>query len=164
MNDGMNNDPVYRRLLELSWRRKLSPSEEAELRAWLAKHPECQTDWESETALSSALGQLPDAPVASNFTARVLEAVEREERTERSPARLLLRFLPRLGFAALAACLGFFAYAQTIAARHAGYAQSVEAVSDISPVLSPEILENYEAIRAMNRAPSPDEQLLNLFK
>jgi len=160
----MNNDPVYRRLLELSWRKKLSPSEEAELRACLAKHPECQTEWEAETALSMALGQMPDAPVASNFTARVLEAVERAERMERRPARLLWRFLPRLGFAALAAALGFLAYQQTVTARQAKYAQSIEAVSDISPALSPEILADFEAIRALNRTPSPDEQLLNLLK
>jgi anti-sigma factor RsiW len=164
MKDGMNNDPVFRRLLELSWRGKLSPVEEAELRAWLAKHPECQADWEAETALSSTLGQMPDAPVASNFTARVLQAVEREERSERRPVRLLWRFLPRLGFAVLAVTLGFFAYQQTVTARHATYAQSVEAVSDITPTLSPEILENYEAIRALNRTPPPDEQLLILFK
>jgi anti-sigma factor RsiW len=158
----MNNDPVYRRLLELSWRGKLSPAEEAELRAWVAKHPESQADWEAERALSTALCQMPDAPVASNFTARVLQAVEREQ--ERQPSRLVWRFLPRLGFAVLAVSLGFVAYSQTVNARHARYAQSVEAVSDITPTLSPEILENYEAIRALNQTPPPDEQLLILFK
>ena len=74
----MTNDPIYNRLRELSWRRELTAAEEAELRAWLAAHPEAQADWEAEAGLNEALRQLPDAPVPSNFTARVLQAVERE--------------------------------------------------------------------------------------
>jgi hypothetical protein len=164
--DGMINDPLYRRLLELSWRRKLSSSEEAELAALLAKQPEVQLDWEVEAALNAGLKQLPDAPVPSNFTALVLQAVERESRASiNAQSKLLIwRLLPRLGFAVLAGTVGFVAYQQTIAARQAGYAQSVEAVSDISPALNPEILKDFETIRAMNRMPSPDEQLLNLLQ
>ena len=61
----MTNDPLYHRLRELSWRRKLTDSEEAELRAWLAAHPEAQAGWEVEAELNQALGRLPDAPVSS---------------------------------------------------------------------------------------------------
>ncbi len=78
----MSNDPTYNRLRELSWRRKLTGAEEAELRAWLAAHPDAQADWEAEAGLNAALGRLPDAPVPSNFTARVLQAVEREAAAE----------------------------------------------------------------------------------
>src|SRR6266576_1862078 len=74
----MNPDPVCKRLRELSWRRPLTESEEAELRAWLAAHPEAQAGWEAETHLSAMLHQLPDATVPSNFTARVRQAVEQE--------------------------------------------------------------------------------------
>src|SRR6185436_14507392 len=74
----MNPDPVYKRLRELSWRRPLTESEQAELRAWLAAHPEAEDDWETEKHLSAMLHKLPDAPVPSNFTARVRQAVEQE--------------------------------------------------------------------------------------
>ena len=47
-------------------------------RAHLAAHPEAQADWEAEAGLNDALGRLPDVAVSSNFTARVLQAVERE--------------------------------------------------------------------------------------
>src|SRR5881227_162817 len=104
----MTDDPLYRRMLELSWRRKLSSSEEAELRSWLAKHPDSQADWEAETALNAGLSQLPDVPIPGNFTARVLQTVE-GERTSRRPKLLIWRLLPRLGFAALAGTLGFVA-------------------------------------------------------
>ena len=41
----MINDPTYTRLRELSWQRKLTPAEAAELRAWLEAHPEARADW-----------------------------------------------------------------------------------------------------------------------
>ena len=43
----MNPDPVYQRLRETGWRRPLTAAEQAELRAWLAAHPEQQADAES---------------------------------------------------------------------------------------------------------------------
>jgi len=48
------------------------------LREWLAAHPEAQESLDLETGLTEALRKVPDVPVASNFTARVLQAVERE--------------------------------------------------------------------------------------
>ena len=101
----MTNDPIYNHLRELSWRRKLTGAEEAELRAWLAAHPEAQADWEAEAGLNAALGRLPDVPVPSNFTARVLQAAEREAAAElRRPGwkwRVWprLRWLPKVAFA-----------------------------------------------------------------
>ena len=74
----MINDPVYQKLREMSWRRKLEPREEALLSEWLAAHPEIQPDWESETSLTELLTALPNVPVASNFTQRVLTAARRE--------------------------------------------------------------------------------------
>jgi len=103
----MTNDPIYNHLRELSWRRKLTSAEEAELRTWLATHPEAQTDWQAEAGLNAGLGRLRDAPVPSNFTARVLQAVEREAVAElRRPQGnwltwLWLRWLPKAAFAAV---------------------------------------------------------------
>src|SRR5438132_499646 len=81
------NDPLHHTWRQLSWRRKLTPAEEAELRRWLEANPSAQADWESEAALTDTLGRLPDVPVASNFTARVLQAVEREDSTARNPSQ-----------------------------------------------------------------------------
>src|SRR5512137_1192972 len=99
----MTNDPIYTRLRELSWRRKLTSAEEAELRFWLESHPEARADWEAEAGLEAALERLPDASVASNFTARVLQAVNREGAAEprRSAWRMWpwLRWVPKAAFA-----------------------------------------------------------------
>src|SRR3954463_8396497 len=72
------NDPVYQLLREQSWRRRLTEAEEIRLRDHLATHPEAQKDWELETGLNQIFEQLPDVPVASNFTNNVLRAVEQE--------------------------------------------------------------------------------------
>src|SRR5882724_13636661 len=76
----MMNDPVYKHFLELSWRRKLTLAEEVELRAWLDSHPGAHAAWEAETGLNDVLGLLPEASVSSNFTARVMQEVEREKK------------------------------------------------------------------------------------
>src|SRR5262249_40432154 len=106
------NEPRYHQLLEAAWRRRLTATEEAELRAWLAAHPELRADWETETALNEHLVQLPDAPVSTNFTARVLQAVERESAGVQRPASrwpwILHSLLPKAAFAALFLLVGGF--------------------------------------------------------
>jgi hypothetical protein len=167
----MMTDPIFNRLREVSWRRKLTAGEEAELRAWLAEHPEALADWEREAALNEMLGRLPDAPVPSNFTARVLQAVEREAAAEargvasaRPRNRPWLRWLPRGAFAAMAAGAGLLAFHHHEQSLLRGQlAQSVATISDVASLPSPEILTDFDAIRVLNTPPA-DEQLLTLLK
>src|SRR5262245_27418143 len=96
------NDPLEKKLREISWRRKLSPAEEAELRAWLATHPDAEAEWKAEAGLNEILERLPNAPVPTNFTARVLEAIEREEAAEARRREWKWRLLlPRAAVAAV---------------------------------------------------------------
>lgn len=162
----MTNDPIYNRLRELSWRRKLSAAEEAELRAWLAAHPEAHVDWQAEAGLNASLSWLPDVPVPSNFTARVLQAVEREAVAElRRPQGkwltwLRLRWLPKAAFAAIVVGAGLLSYHQVQAAHRKQMVESVAAVSAVSSLPGPDILKDFDAIRALGPAPVCDEQLL----
>jgi hypothetical protein len=163
------NDPRHHKLRETGWRRKLTSAEEAELRAWLAVHPEARTDWETDLRLNRALGRLPDVPVPSNFTARVLAAVERDDavaRRERPSGTSWAwrSLLPRLAFAAVVLGLGLFAYRESRAAKRLELAQSVAAVADVRSLPGPEILQDFEAIRHLNPAPAPDAELLALLK
>jgi anti-sigma factor RsiW len=168
----MKNDPLYDRLRESSWKRKLSATETAELRAWLAAHPDARTDWADESALTDTLGRLANAPVPSNFTARVLAAIEREAVAESRQVRLKwqgwhwrLRWLTRGAFAALVLGAGLFSYYQVQAAKQrAEFARSVAAVSGVSSLPSPEILKDFDAIYVLNQTPAADEELLALLK
>lgn len=164
----MSNDPIYNRLRELSWRRKLTDAEEAELRAWLAAHPDARADWEAEAGLEAVLGRLPDAPVVGNFTARVLQAVEREAAVEsRRPEWRRwpwLRWLPKAALAASVLAAGLVSYLLIQNAERKRLVESVAVVADVSSLPSPEILQDFDAIRASNPRPAPDQQLLEVLK
>ena len=165
----MGTDPFYEKLREINWRRKLNSAEERELREWLAAHPEAHESLELETGLTEALGKMADVPVASNFTARVLQAVEREAMAEarggepqRKLWRMLPRWLPRVASATLVVMAGLLAYLHnnSVEAKQRALVQRVAGV----PLPSPEILTNFDAIRIVSATPAPDEQLLALFQ
>ena len=166
----MTNDPLYHHLRELSWRRKLTPAEAAELQAWLAAHPEARENWEAEAGLNEALGRLPDAPVASNFTARVLQAVERDTASERRRRQRKwrfaewLRWLPRAAVAMVILGVGLISFQRVRSPHYRSLVQSVAAVSRVSSLPSPEILEDFDAIRVSNPTPAADEELLAVLK
>src|SRR6266566_6235520 len=79
------NDAAFNQLLDTARRRKLTGEEEARVQACLARDPQARAVWEEELALSQLLNRLPDAPLASNFTAQVLQAVERDSRHRHAP-------------------------------------------------------------------------------
>ncbi len=164
-------DPIYERFRELSWSRPLTSAEQAEFSAWLAAHPEAMADWESETELNEALARLADVPVPTNFTARVTQAVESEIATEgrmgnrrfRFPAGLL-RWLPRMAVAGVALFAGLFSYHRYETARRLELVKPVALVSEVSALPSPEILKDFDTIRALSQAPAPDAELLALMQ
>lgn len=163
------NDLVYIRLRELSWQRKLTEAEEAELQKHLAGHPEAKADWEAEAELNQLLDGLPDAPpVASNFTALVLQAAAREStaRARNSGwfAWPLRNWLPKTAAACLLLSLGFFGYQQhRISARTAMARKVARLAGAISA--SPELLDNYDRIRRLSDTPpKADADLLVLLK
>jgi anti-sigma factor RsiW len=163
------NESRYQELRETGWRRKLTATEEAELRAWLATHPELKADWEAEAGLSGALRSLPESPVSSNFTARVLQAVEREiaarQRRRKSSWRWLWHpLLTKTAVAVTAFCLGLFMYQELAGARRTQLVQSVATLSEVASLPGPEILQDFEVIRQLNSTPPPDNELLALLQ
>ncbi len=164
------NDPAQNRLRELLWRRRLTEAEEAELRTHLAAHPKAREDWESEAELNRFLEQLPHAPpVASNFTALVLQAVERETaartRTSHRPWQVFFhRWLPGTAVAALALGLGLFTYEQHQLSARATMARNVAEFTKIVSASNPELLEDFEPIRRLSDPePKADAELLALY-
>jgi anti-sigma factor RsiW len=164
----MNHDPVYRRLREASWRRELTDAEQAELRAYLASHPEARTDWEAEADLNAGLSRLPDAPVPSNFTARVLQAVQRESVAAKGQLPQVTRagwwraWMPRAAAALIVVGAGWFGYQHYRAERQAEWAHGLAVVATVEPPLSTEALQDFEAIRRLSLTPAADEELLQL--
>jgi negative regulator of sigma E activity len=160
----MNPDPVYQRLREIGWRRKLKDAEQAELRAWLAAHPEAETEVASDTALNEALGRLPQASVPSNFTARVMQAIEREAAAERPPqvtAWWWRRFVPRLATAMVVLLAGVLFYRHSEVQKREELAEGLALVAGAAPLSDVTVLEDFDAIRSMTiETAAADEGLL----
>ena len=166
----MTNHPFYDRFREFSWRRKLTPAEEAELSTWLQSHPELRAQWEAEMGLTEALRRMPDAPLSSNFTSQVLAAVEREGRPVTGAAqsklwewRVWLGWLPRkLAFGAVILIAGVMSYHHFQDAHRAELVRSVKTLSEVAAM--PDILQDFDAIQRLAAAPQADEELLKLLQ
>ncbi len=168
------NDMRHEELMRLSLQRELTPEEESRLEAWLAANPKARAGWNDDRALGRALHLLPDVPVSSNFTARVLEAVELEQRRDRHAAkRSWLRLpWPRVSWglaAGLLAWAGLFYQYQAIQGGH--FAEAVKNVSgDLASLPAPEALEDFDAINHMRQSASgavaatSDDDLLKAFQ
>jgi anti-sigma factor RsiW len=167
----MKEDSSYQRLREACWRGKLTPAQEAELRAWLAAHPEARTDWQAEEALTESLARLPHVPVPSNFTARVLRAARAAGPSDlrRSPGlsgfwRWRLRWLPRAAVTAVVLCAGLLSYQHIQGVRRGEIRQSLITLSEVPSLADPEVLQDFDAIQALSQTPAADEELLQLFR
>ena len=162
--DMMKNEPLQNHLRELAWRRKLTEAEQAGLRA----HPETQADLELESRLSEALARVPDAPVPSNFTARVLQAIEREDARgvpTRGGSWYWRVLVPRVAVAAVVVGFAGLAYQHHEFDRRVALAKDVALLAQAQPVPSIEALKNFDAIQRLSQTPPrADDELLALLK
>ena len=124
----------------------------------------------TDALLDTLLHKLPDKPVASNFTSRVLHAIEPGPAAGRAwPAwlellRHPLQLVPRLGGAAVALCLGLFSYQHFETAAQARLAASVATVAQVSSLPNPDLLRDFDAVCSLNVTPAPDTELLALLQ
>ena len=166
----MKHDSVHERLREILWRRPLTAAEAAELRAWLAAHPDAAADWATEQQLSRAVRRLADAPVPSNFTARVLQAVERETAAASRPASAgrswwrSLGWLPKLATACAVVGLSVLSLHQYRVVSRERMAQSVAVLAEAGPLPSTDVLQDFDAICRLAQTPPADEELLALMQ
>ncbi len=176
------NDPVYQELLEISLRRPLTPAEEKRLQTLMRERPDLSTHWAGEQNLDHLLRRLPPAPLSTNFTARVLQAVELEQRATVRQARrpwlpwLSLRWTRQAALASLVLGAGLLAhqqYRQVTTARLAGEIAAASRALAILPASggspaqasSVDALRNFETIRRFNAvADHVDMELLAVLQ
>jgi len=143
---------------ESLWRRKLSEAE----RAALCAQPELQ----HEARLTAALDIISDAPVPSNFTARVLAAVELEEmRSARSRWHWNWHSLfPRVAVAcAVLIFAGVGIQRLETHSHRVALAKDVAFVTAAQPP-SVDALENLDAIQRMSQPAHADGELLAVLQ
>ena len=168
------NDSNYQQLLEAGWRRKLTAEEETRLQAYFADHPAALAAWETETNLNQLLVQLPDAPLATNFTAQVLQAVERENRKARPSfaprwwSRVVsLGWTQKTALAGLVLGAGLLSYQQYQIHARGQLAGIVATVARVADLPGAQTLQDFDAIRRLSRVPAPgwvDAELLAVLQ
>jgi anti-sigma factor RsiW len=166
-------ESVFDELTRLSLKRELTVDERAKMEAVLAAHPELREQWDEEAALSATLKTTPDVPVSSNFTSRVLAAIDIEERaTERQKRTLSWRerlhlFRARIatGFA-LAVVLLWSGYQYHDKQQEQKLADVRAFSRELASVPNPEILKDFDAINQMRQvsAVADDDILVALSK
>jgi hypothetical protein len=159
------SESEFNKLKETSWRRKLTPREEAALADFLAGHLEERLGWETELRLNQMLNGLPDAPVSSNFTSQVLQAVEQDVlKTSRGSTRKSLahwfrfNWLPRIAIATFLFGGGILSLQQY---KRVQVAHDVAAVSSVAAI-PPQWLQDFDAINRLSQPPIDDELLAAL--
>lgn len=171
------NSAEIEQLLDIARRRGLNPAEQARLQAFLVKNPSARTNCEEEIGLTRLLADLPDAPLASNFTSQVLETVERQARAQRDASGILRRFglhrpAIRLGWVCLLAGLiglGYYGYEAItraeMAVSLATVATSVDRAAKAVELPTAEVWQDFEPIDRLNHGPpQADVELLAVLK
>ena len=161
------NESAFQRLLETARRRELTEGERAEIATCTARDPAAREAWLEEAALTRVLGALPPANLPPGFTARVVAAVERAERTAASEslpwkARLrAIRWRWRIAgaVAAVAAAVIAVQFQQRMAER-GRLAESVAALSALADLPGLEALAEFDLVYSLPDGPLPDVQEL----
>jgi len=150
--EAMENNPSE--LRESLWRKQLSDAERARLRA--------QPELEIEARLTAALAKMPDAPVPSNFTTRLLDAIELEEKAVATSYRWNWRALfPRLALTAAVLIFAGVSIQRYEASSHRlEITRSVAMVASTSSQPSVDALENLDAIQRMSQSAHADGDLI----
>ena len=159
-------DEHYREIKEAGWRRALNRDEEAALQKFLAAHPETREAWGEESALNRLLERLPAPPVSSNFTARVLQAVQAV------PARRSWRdwFAPeqwvpesrawRIAMCSMMLGLGLFSFREYQVIQRVRMARELAGVSRMATLPPMEWLKDFDTINGISQVKVADDDLL----
>jgi anti-sigma-K factor RskA len=120
-----------------------------------------------QNELRGLLSHLPDAPVASNFTARVMQQIDLEESRRARKWNFIFNwraFLPRAAVAtAVILFAGLTLQHHEANAHRAALAKNVALVAE-APMPDLDALKNFDAIRRMSQPARPDNELLALMK
>lgn len=167
MNDAHMDDSAYQQLKELAWRSHLPPDEKARLESFLASHPDEQANWELDLQLTRRLEQLPVAPVSSNFTARVMQAVLRPAPVQKASwfERLALpHWLPRYAIITALMVLVGLSFHQYQVLQHSRNARDLAQVTRVAALPEMDWLRDFETINRLSQVQVADNDLLTTLQ
>ncbi len=166
----------YQDIKELSWKRPLTAAEQAALQQYLAAHPEAHKEWAGEAALNRLVQRLPAVPVSSNFTARVMQQIQRTPPRRSWWESLNLTrwleqgWLPRVAVTCMVFSLSAFSvyHRQTQTERRGTMAYTVAQVSRVAGTARMDWLKDYDTIKRLSKIPAAavaaDDELLAVLR
>jgi hypothetical protein len=120
-----------------------------------------------QNELREMLSRLPDAPVASNFTARVMRQIDLEESRRARKLSFIFNwrvFLPRAAVAGVAVLFaGLILQRHEMNTQRATLAKNVALVAE-TPMPDVDALKNFDAIQRMSQPAHADNELLALLQ
>jgi hypothetical protein len=129
---------------------------------------ETPADRELEARLTQALARLPDARVPSNFTARLMQAIELEDARQSRRWRFNWNWhvlLPRVAVTAAALLFAGVTFRHyELASQRETLAKNVALVAGSQPLPSADVLNNFDAIQRMSQPAHADDELLALLQ
>lgn len=156
----MKSTPLER-IKELACRRPLSAAEQAQLNDLLAADPSAWPERNEELALTALLNGLPDAPLASNFTARVMREIANLESTAARPPRWrwwsLRTWSGRMAWSTAVVAVSLVGWSQYRLQQRSEYVRSLTTIGEVAAVPSVEVLRDFDAIHTFARVPSAVE-------
>jgi anti-sigma factor RsiW len=160
------NEDSFNQMLEIAARRRLTVAEEAELQQHIAIRPDRQACWEEEMALNHALDQLPDSAISSNFTSRVMQAIDLEERqAERKKQWPILEWLGSIRLAkagimgALVVFAGLATYQQyRLNVQSSEVAEDLVTLAKSSKIPSIQMLKDFDAINGFGQMSTTSDE------
>ncbi|MBI1176411.1 hypothetical protein GC207_03125 [bacterium] len=151
------NQHELEQLIDLARRRPLTHDEQARLTHLLEADPAAWPDRDDELALTRMLRGLPDAPLASNFSARVMQAIDLEEavaaRTRKPSSPAWRRWFIRLAGATAIVAISAISWIQYQHWQRAETAQSVKFITEVAAVPSVDILRDFDAVQSLSHVP-----------
>jgi hypothetical protein len=151
-------------LLKAASQRSLTPEQQNRLRSFFPEDEQGQAALEEELALNQLLVQVPDAPIASNFTAQVMQLVASEEKKFRQPlARstwtswIFGSWLRQAAVASITAAVMLFSYQHYLSAQRQEVAASIATVSTVASASSIDMLQDFEAINRLSQISAADD-------
>jgi len=160
-------DEQFKKIKEAGWRRRLTPAEQAALQKCLATDPQARQAWTEEAALNHLLQRLPPSPVSSNFTARLMQAVQAAPVPRRAWRDwfALDQWLPENGVGRVAMCslmvaVGLFSFNEAQAFHRARMARELANVSRVAALPPMEWLKDFDTINKISQVKVADDELL----
>ncbi len=162
------SETEYQKLLSARLQRRLTEAENNRLEELASLHPEIRDHLDEEMRLNGLLNRLTDAPLSSNFTARVVEAARLSElpgsaaRRRRLFGWLPMRWLHAATVGAMALTVAWIVQDQRQVAMRAELAGDLAVITSVAMAPDPELdaLTHFDEINRLGEQPIVDDELL----